>query len=264
MSYLNHFVQKCHDNIINKSHSEIEIAKDYLSKRHINSESICLNKIGYCCHHDDIPREICFYGKTEQDIMVNGRGYEYFIKGKIIVPIYSEFGKLVGLATRTPSFEPGNSWWNLSKPFHKSEHLFLLNKSRKNIFDNNKIYLVEGYIDAIMLYQEGIKGVACLMGTKLSPRHVGLIARYCSNICLCLDVDKNQAGQKAQEKSIYIIKKFDFCDSISVIDGLPVGEDPDVFISKNGAQDFLKMERKMTESEINRIYRKISLSNKRG
>lgn len=256
MSHLNQFINQCHKNLVNGTNDEVFIAQNYLSKRNIRDESIITHTIGYCNYKDKIPNEISFYGKEEKDIDINGKGgYDYFIRGRIIMPIYSEFGLIVGFATRRPSFDPGNTWWNLSRPFFKSSHLFLLDKARKHVFKNNKIYLVEGYIDAILLYQEGLKGVVGLMGTNLSSRQVGLIARYCSNICLCLDVDKNNSGQKAQGKTIHSLKKLDFYESISVIDDLPVGEDPDVFVSKNGLNELLKRERVMTNSEINKIYR---------
>ena len=256
MLQLDQFIQDCHNNILNRSESKE--ALDYLSKRHIKPETISYHKIGYCLHDAEIPDEIRFYGKDNMGKDKNDKGFSYFIHKRIIVPIYSEFGETVGFATRKPSFEPGNTWWNLSKPFHKSEHLFMLDKSRKEIFKNNKIYLVEGYIDAIILMQEGLDNVVGLMGINLSPRQIGLIARYCNNICLCLDVDLNNAGQKAQGKSIYYLKKFDFHESISVVDGLPVKVDPDDFVIKNGIAELLKLERKMTESETLKIYKEVA------
>ena len=262
MSHLNQFILSCHNYLLHGKNAEVEEANDYLSKRNIKKESILTHNIGYCGYRERVPEKIAYYGKDEDKIDGKG-GYSYFIKGRIIVPIYSEFGVAVGFATRKPSFEPGNTWWNISRPFHKGNHLFLLDKARQHVFKNNKIYLVEGYIDAILLYQEGLKGIVGLMGINLSPRQVGLLARYCSNICICLDVDKNNSGQKAQNKVIYSLKKFDFYESISVIQGLPVGEDPDVFVTKNGLPELLKMEQIMTDVEINKIYRKILSQTKR-
>lgn len=264
MSHLYQFIKQCHENLLNNKTSEVTNAQKYLYGRNIKDESILLHSIGYCSDKDRIPDEIAFYGKEKEDIDINHKGgYSYFIRGRIIVPIYSEFGLIVGFATRKPSSEYGNTWWNISRPFYKGNHLFLLDKSRKDIFKNNKIYLVEGYIDAIILHQEGLKGIVGLMGTNLSPRQVGLLARYCSNICLCLDVDKNNAGQKAQGKAIYSLQNFDFHESISIVDDLPVGEDPDVFVSKNGLPELLKRERILTKSEVNKIYREVLSQTKR-
>jgi len=261
MSHLRKFIQKCNSNLVNNiNNPEVASAMDYLYKRGISDETIKNNNIGYCNIKDIVPDEISYYGKEK---VINKNGYSYFIRGRIIVPIYSEFGDLVGLATRKPSFEAGNTWWNLSRPFRKSLHLFMLDKSRKAIFDNNKIYLVEGYMDALILNQYGIKNVVCLMGINLSSRQIGLIARYCSNICICLDCDKNNSGQKAQRKLIHSLKKFDFCETISIIDGLPIGEDPDVFIVKNGLDGLIKLERVLEESEINKIYREVMIETKK-
>jgi DNA primase len=210
-----------------------------------------------------LPKEIQFYGKDPDKIAPSDKGYGFFIRGRMVLPIFSEFGDPVGFATRRPSSDPGNTWWNLSRPFKKGEHLFLLNKAREKIFKNNKIYLVEGYIDGILLFQEGLDSVCALMGTVLSPRKIGLIARYCNNICLCLDVDENDAGQKAQEKAIYTLSEFGFCDSISVIDHLEVGQDPDEYVIKQGLSDFLDGERQLQDKEIKRICKKVRLQNKK-
>ena len=152
--------------------------------------------------------------------------------------------------------EAGNTWWNC--PFKKGHHLFLLDKARKDIYSNNKIYLVEGYIDALVLSQEGLNNVVGLMGVTISSRKLGLIVRYCNNICLCMDVDKNQAGQKAQDKAICTLDKFDICESISILDNMPVGKDPDEFVLENGLKGFLNKERILTGAEILEIQKEDS------
>jgi DNA primase len=255
---LNAFVRNCHENLLKPRTKQAIIARDYLSKRAISNDSILEHEIGYVGYKDYIPDEIKFYGKDLDEVAPdNHYGYSGFIKGRILLPVRSEFGDIKGFATRAPSSETGNTWWNLSAPFKKSEHLYLLNKSRKHVFNDNKIYLVEGYIDAIILYQYGLKNVAAIMGTILSPRKIGLIARYCDSICLCLDVDENQAGQKAQTKAIAMLKEFGFAKNISCIKGLPVGEDPDTYVSKNGLDSLLKLEEKISEKEIVRIHKEV-------
>jgi len=256
MSHLDQFIAKCHNRLIQDKDDDIEAARQYLDSRHVSNESIVRHKIGYCSRKELIPPEIAFYGKDVNDLQSDDRGHAFFIKNRLVVPVYSEFGTSVGFATRKPSSDPGNTWWNLPKPFHKGTHLFLLNLCRQEIFKKNKIYLVEGYFDGILLMQEGLKAVAGLMGTAFSPRKIGLIARYCNNICLCLDADVNQSGQKAQEKAIFALKEFGFCESISVIE-LPLGTDPDVYVREHGLQDFLSKERQLKSSEISSICKKI-------
>ncbi len=257
MSQLDQFVLQCYKNISNNKNLEVESAIGYLDRRGVKPVTVDLHKIGYCCSQDVIPEEVLFYGMKPEKKEKYPRGFDYWIRNKIIVPIYSEFEELVGFATRSPSFEKGESWWNLSHPFRKSEHLFLLDKARKDIFKNNKVYLVEGYMDALILMQEGLAEVVAVMGTKLSYRKIGLIARYCNNVCICLDVDQNNSGQTAQQEFIYALKGFGFCESMSIIEGLPMGEDPDVFAIRNGLKAFLKLEKTLNEAEIVEIYKKV-------
>jgi len=261
MSHLVQFIQECHDNLLASDNKEVEAAQEYLQKRHLKPETIHLHQIGYCCKKQILPDEIKYYGKDGD--CSSEKGYGYFINGRVIVPVYSEFGIAVGFATRKPSFEEGNTWWNLPKPFKKGEHLFLLDKTRKEIFAGNKVTLVEGYMDAIILHQEGLKAVVAIMGTNLSSRKIGLIARYCDNICLCLDVDANMSGQKGQDKAVYVLKEFDFYDSISVVESLPVGEDPDIFVAKKGIKALLSNERKLSPKEINKIWKSVKVKLKR-
>jgi len=249
-SALAEFIDVCHTSLCSECTPQAGSARSYLRKRGLKRDSVLKHKIGFCSSQTRIPREISSFGKSD-----GSSNYSHFIKGRIIVPVFSEFGHPVGLATRKPSSEPGNTWWNLPSPFKKGEHLYLLSVSREKIFENNKIYLVEGYIDAIMLYQKGLHVVCGLMGTILTPRQIGLIQRYCDSVCLCMDSDKNKAGQNAQEQSVYELSENGFSGKISVIDGLPVGEDPDVYVNKNCLNDFLFLERLLSDSEIKKICR---------
>jgi len=256
------FIERCHSVLVNDAQDESKKAREYLSSRNISAESITEHKIGYCPLKESLSEDIRSYGKSPYG---NGgvKDYSYFIRGKIVVPVYTEFNQITGFATRSPSHEPGNAWWNLPLPFKKSEHLFLLNKTRKNIFDKNKIYVVEGYMDAILLYQAGLKEVVSLMGISLYPRKIGLMLRYCSHICFCMDTDENKSGQIAQEKAIYTLKQFAMFDTISIINGLPIGEDPDVYVTKHGLPQFLSLEKQLTSPEIKEICKKVEVRAKK-
>ena len=253
MSDLSQFMMDCHHTLMNDKDRVVEEARNYLLKdRKLLENNLKCHIIGYCKSDSKIPDSVRYFGtlhkpkKERWDISRN-------IRGRIIVPICSEFGEVVAFATRVPTTEPGNPWWNLPSPFKKGNCLYLLNKARKAIYDKNKVYVVEGYADALILYQHGIENVVAVMGTAYTLRKIGLTARYCNNVCLCFDSDTNGAGTKAKFLSIALLQKYNFCNSISVIDSLPLKEDPASFVANEGVEKFLKMERELDELEIQKI-----------
>jgi DNA primase catalytic core len=257
MSDLLQFIKHCHNELVNGTGKEFDQARKYLIEdRKLIEKSWKYHTIGYCQRGFDLPDHIRYYGsinETEDKWDISRR-----IRGRIIVPIFSEFREVVAFATRVPTTEPGNPWWNLPKPFQKGNHLFLLDKARKEVYKKNKIYIVEGYIDALVLYQQGLQNVVAVMGTAYTLRKIGLTARYCNNVCLCFDSDPNEAGTKAKLLSIAMLAKYSFCESISTIDTLPLGEDPASYVGQNGLGKFLEMERILDEEEISKIQRHVS------
>jgi len=172
--------------------------------------------------------------------------------GKIVIPIKSEFGDFLSFAARSPVAEE-KGWWN--QPFEKNNNLFLLNESKEEVICNGKIYIVEGYFDAIILYQYGVKNVCALMGLSLGHRRVGLLARYCNQICLCFDTDEvNKAGQIARARSIYELYQYGWTN-ISTI-SLPTAIDPDEYVIKHGKTNFLSLEKNLTSKDNIKIYSK--------
>lgn len=245
MSHVNTFINQCHCNLYNGTDFALQGIEYLTQKRGLLEETIKARLLGICHEDFELPDSIRYYGQLEDD--EEKRDFSKFILGRIIVPIHDEFGYVVAFATRSIR-DDGTTWWNT--PFPKSNHLFLLGKSKRKIFESNKVYLVEGYMDAIVLQQCGIENAVAVMGTNLSLRQIGLLSRYCSNVCFSFDVDKNSSGQKAQKKSIIEINRFKIFDELSIICGLPEGVDPDEFILKYGKNQFLSGEKILEEKEI--------------
>jgi len=248
------FVEDCNKVLLSSNIDEVKNVKEYVKNRFINEDSIRTHMIGYCPHNLYIPKDMRYYGSDSKNRFDNLK----YIKGKLIVPIFSEFNEMIAFATRTPSTEKGNFWWNLPYPFEKRNHFYLLDKARKSIFKYNKAYLVEGYVDGIILNQYGLVNTCGIMGIALTLRKIGLLARYCENICFCFDSDENKAGEKAFKKSVATISKFNFVKNISCIEGIPIGQDPDVYMAQNGLNKFLSLERKLTHNEIKNIQKEIN------
>lgn len=220
---------------------ECQKALQYLiEERHLTEDTIKAFSIGYC-----LENEFELYDQKTSDYKTISR-----ISGSIIIPIRTEFGGVVAIAARKPDPQNKSSWWHTS--FDKQNHLFMLDVTKKHIFDNNKAYIYEGYFDGIVCWQYGINNTCCLMSTNLGHRRIGFLARYCDHICLCYDSDlKSEAGQIAQMKSVYEMNRYGWENISKVI--FPMGVDPDEFVIKNGKQAFHDLEKKLSKKEIMHI-----------
>ena len=250
MDDLNLFINGCHA-ILKSSMANCfyKNVNEYIcSRRGLTCESIMEHSIGFCPSNYDLPLSI-----RHMDIKDPESDYSYKILNKIIVPVFNKYNGPVVLATKS-FIEDGTSWWN--SIFQKSQHLFLLSKAKNEILKQNKVYVVEGQMDALILYQYGIKNVVSMMGTTLSLRHIGCFARYCTNICFCFDFDKNMSGQKALRKAVVATNSFKIFDDISHIE-LPIGVDPDDFVIKYGKDDFLAREKIFTSKDVQQFIKEI-------
>lgn len=244
------FLKKCNNYLLNNKEKESLSAIEYLKGRGYNRDSISDFNIGFCPWGAKLPNEIRYYG---EDSKSNKRDWKYNLWGRIVLPVLDEFGEPISAATKKPGLGK-NPWWNF--PFRKSDSLYLISKAKSHMYLKNKVYVVEGYCDAMTLYKNGIKNVVAVMGTAMTIRKISIISRYCNNICMCFDVDENNSGQKASANSILKINSYSFCDSISIIDSIPVGQDPDSYVRDSGVKEYLSHERALSKEDIIEIEKK--------
>jgi DNA primase len=114
--------------------------------------------------------------------------------------------------------------------FSKSKTLYALGWCKNAIRKTDRVFVVEGYMDAIRLMLAGIETVVAPLGTALTEAQGVMVARYTRNVYLLYDSD--QAGLKATFRSGDELLRHG-C-AVRVIT-LPNGEDPDTFVRANGA-----------------------------
>jgi len=255
---LSDIVGGCHETLI--SGQCPEIAAVYLQKeRGLLPSTIKVFEIGYCTKSIEMAINREYYeNKIERPNIP-----EEFLVDKIVVPIRNDCGKLVAIATR--SVGKGQAWWNT--PFTKGDCIFGLDKARSKIFQNNKLYVVEGYMDQMYLFQSGLINVGAIMGTRFTMIQAGLALRYCDKLCLVFDADINKegrkgAGQKAAE-AVYDTAKNFF--KISIVK-LPLtldsstknekGVDPDEYVMQYGLPNLLSLETEIKEEDKQLIFRR--------
>jgi len=115
-----------------------------------------------------------------------------FFKKRIIFPIYDHIWNLVAFAWRV--IDPNDSPKYLNTPetpiYDKSKVLYWLNIA-KNYYREfeNKIFIVEWYMDVIALARWWIPIWVATCWTALTPNHVKLLKRYTENIIFSFDND---------------------------------------------------------------------------
>jgi len=140
-------------------------------------------------------------------------------------PITNAFGKIVGFGGRK-LFENDDSGKYInsreSEIYNKSKTLYGLSYSKEDIRRNDVAILVEGYMDFLSLYQNGIKNIVASSGTALTQDQVKILGRYTKNLLFIYDADL--AGIKATIRGLDIILENDF--DVRIV-SLENNEDPD-------------------------------------
>jgi DNA primase len=160
-----------------------------------------------------------------------GQLYEKFF-GRLMFPIINAGGKVVGFGGRV--IDQGlPKYLNSSETplFHKSSTLYGLFQAKEGIRQADRVVLVEGYLDAIALFQHGISYAVATLGTALTVDHVRLLSRYTKNIIALFDGD--DAGRKAAARGFEIFIEAGLLGRAAL---LPKGEDPDTFVRSRGKE----------------------------
>lgn len=170
-------------------------------------------------------------------ISVNkGRKYDRF-RNRVIFPIISTNGRVIGFGGRTLDDQGAKYINSPENPiFHKSNNLFSLNFAREYLRNSDFLIVVEGYMDAIGLYQCGIKNVVATLGTALTENHGKILKRYSKKIVLSYDSD--DAGRNAAYKGVDVLRDAGVSVSVLHVDD---GKDPDEYVKTHGKEEFLNL-----------------------
>lgn len=166
-----------------------------------------------------------------------GRIFDKF-RDRVMFPIINTSGKVIGFGGRALRSDERAKYLNSpeTKVFQKKNNLYALNSARTAAGREGFIILVEGYMDAISLYQSGIENVAASLGTALTDNQARLLRRYTKRVVLSYDAD--QAGRNAALRGIEVLR--DQGIDVRVLH-VTDGKDPDEFVKKNGKDAFLRL-----------------------
>jgi DNA primase len=228
-------------------------ARTYLEERGINPETVDAFGLGvapsawdgllrHLAHEGYQPAELAAAGltvaKDQGGKRTEAAGYYDRFRSRLMFPIYDLRRRVIGFGGRVLG-EGMPKYLNSPETplFHKGQALYALERAREAAGRLDTLVIVEGYFDAIALHQAGITNVAATLGTALTPEHIRTLRRFITKLVLLFDPDP--AGVRAALRSLDL-----FVDSgigVRVV-SLPVGDDPDTFVRKEGAEGFLALQ----------------------
>jgi DNA primase len=237
---------------------DAQSARDYLRERGLDQETIDEFRIGWAPDRWDELQQYLIQKGADAELIVsaglagqrdNGGYYDRF-RGRIMFPIVSERGDLVGFGGRI--LGPGEPKY-LNSPqtelFDKGATLYGIERARSAVRALNRATIVEGYVDVLVAHQRGFKDVVASLGTALTERQVQILKRLTKTVVLALDADS--AGDEAVMRGLDVARQVYGDAQVAVplpqglvrlesrlgadirIASLPRGQDPDEIIRQN-------------------------------
>ncbi|MDD5237227.1 MAG: DNA primase, partial [Candidatus Omnitrophica bacterium] len=222
-------------------------AKNYLLGRGIKKETIDAFKLGFAgARWDGLINflrakniNLSLLEKSGLIVPKQGGGYYDRFRNRIIFPIYDLRNRIIAFGGRIlPPVEQGKDLAKyVNSPetpiYIKGKNLFGLNMAKDEIGKIDYAVIVEGYLDFLVPFQEGLHNVIASQGTALTYEQVRLLKRYTRNAVVVFDGDA--AGETATLRSLDIFLEEEM--EVKVVD-LPQGFDPDTFIRRYGIKEF--------------------------
>lgn len=165
-----------------------------------------------------------------------GGFYDRF-RDRIMFPIRDSRGRTMALGGRIlATGEPKYLNSPETPVFHKGRELYGLYEARRAERKLERLLVVEGYMDVVMLAAHGIRNAVGTLGTATTSEHLRRIFSVVPEVIFCFDGDR--AGREAAWRALQV--------SLPALhDGrqirfllLPDGEDPDSLVRREGATAF--------------------------
>ena len=220
-------------------------ALDYLKERGLAEETVREFELGLAPDGSDVlTRHLLKKGYKIEDIEKAGltvkteRGtYWDRFRSRLMFPIYNHIGKVAAFTGRLlPWNDNPNFGKYVNSPetpiFQKSKVLYGFHKTKNNIREAKSAVVVEGQMDFLMIWQDGVKNAVATSGTALTAEHLAVLRRSADELILSFDAD--EAGQAAAERAIDLTGANDFSVKLLVIEDPKLKDPADVVKSGPG------------------------------
>lgn len=234
-----------------REHPQARQVIDYLKGRGISGEIAQAFGLGYAPDGwDNLARVLGRDAAGREQLVAAGLAakkdgggcYDRF-RNRVIFPIHDYRGRIVGFGGRVMGDDEPKYLNSPETPlFHKGRELYGLHRAREAIKREDRVLVVEGYMDVVALAQFGIDNVAATLGTSATREHLERLFRFAPDVVFCFDGDR--AGREAAWRALDVVLPL-LCEGRqAAFLFLPDAEDPDSLVRKEGRDAFLERVKK--------------------
>ncbi len=236
-------------------------AREYAERRGLDAATQRQWQLGYAPDEwSALTDHLTARGFQDRELVAAGlaiegqRGLYDRFRGRLVFPTRDVRGRMVGFGGRALGADQEPKYLNTPRTplFDKSGTLYGLDRGGIEARRQDRLIVVEGYMDVIACHQAGIENVAASMGTAITEAQMQLIKRFTPNVVLALDADN--AGSEATIRAVEVASGAADSDTVATIDwrglvsyqnvlqadiriaAIPEGEDPDSLVRSDPAR----------------------------
>jgi len=221
-------------------------AVDYFKSRGLRAETVKEFRLGYApAGWSELYDYLRGKGIPQSQIIDSGlvisrdggAVYDRF-RDRVIFPLHDLSGRVIAFAGRGLDADAKPKYLNSPETvlYRKSGVLFGMYKALEAAREEERLLIVEGYMDYLALYEAGIRNAAAVSGTALTKEHAYHIKRLANAVTLVFDGDR--AGLAAARRAAVELAPFDL--DVSIL-ALPGNDDPDSFVRREGGGAFKEL-----------------------
>jgi DNA primase len=225
-------------------------AREYLASRELPAPALEKFAIGYAPdsftalrdrlqgeYDEPLLRMSGLFGSKSKEEGGSGDLYDRFRK-RITFPIRNEQGRVIAFTARAleTNEKAGPKYLNSPETplYSKGAVLFNLDLAKTTMRQYDFALLVEGQMDCIRAYVNGVPNVLATSGTAFTEIQARLLGRFTRRVVVNFDPDT--AGANAAEKTIMLLMREGFEIKVMTLAG---GLDPDRYIRERGAAEYV-------------------------
>ena len=221
----------------------------YLKDRGISGETAKFFQLGYSTNkkptlHERLTKEFEETDIKESGLFGNNDDGEFYdrFRDRLMFPIRNIKGECIAFGGRLIEDKNDQAKYLNSpetKTYKKKYELYGLFEIREINKRPDSIFLVEGYMDVIGLFQHDVKNAVASSGTAFTQEQLRKILSYTNTIHIVFDGDEagHKASWRAVENALPLLRE----DTRISFIFLDPDEDPDSYIRKNGKDAFMKL-----------------------